>query len=271
MLRIITDSSAEFTEEEAAALGIEVVPLTIVFGDTAYLEGKELSRDEFYTRLTGGEFPSTSQPSEVQFSEAFARTNGEETIAILISSALSGTVNTAELAKREGNFTRVRVYDSLCTTAMLRIMVETACKNRDKTAEEVAAILDGLRPRIRLHACLDTLEYLYKGGRIKKSIAIVGGLLGIKPLIAIQTDGTVAMTGRAHGRKKAMKALADLFRDADPDYPVYFLQTDSDEAPREVMALTGRTDAPLIRICCVVGTHIGPNAAGIVYVAAKKG
>ncbi len=268
MLKIITDSSAEFGKEEAEQLGIRIVPLTVVFGGDAYLEGEEIQKDEFYTRLVGGEFPRTSQPSTDQFTQAFAETEGEETLAILISSALSGTVNTAQLAKRDGGFSKVYIYDSLCTTAMLRLLVETAYRNREKSAEEVIAILNELRPRIRLHACLDTLEFLYKGGRIKKSIAIVGGLLGIKPLIEIGVNGSVAMAGKAHGQKKALKALAETYRkdSIDPAYPVYFLQTDTDVPVREVMKATERETERIFRICCAVGTHIGPNAAGLVYV-----
>ncbi|MDE6274563.1 MAG: DegV family protein [Clostridiales bacterium] len=268
MLNIITDSSAEFSEEEAKALGLRIIPLTVIFDGTAYLEGVDLEKDKFYERLLAGEFPHTSQPSTEQFREAFEATNGEETLVLLISSALSGTINAAEVAKRDGNFENVHIYDSLCTTAMLRILVETAIKNRTKSAAEVIAILDELRPRIRLHACLDTLEFLYKGGRIKKSVAILGGLLGIKPLIEITKEGTVGMCGKAHGQKKALRSLIDVLKSEalDKNYPVYFLQTDTDKPTREVMAGTGHEDDRIFRICCAVGTHIGPNAAGLVYV-----
>ena len=271
MLRIITDSSAEFSEEEAKALGIEIVPLTVVFAEKAYLEGVELKKDEFYHRLLNGEFPKTSQPSVEQFSEAFARTGGEETLVILISSALSGTINAAKLAKRDGNFTQVHIYDSLCTTAMMRFLVETAYKNREKTAAEVIAILDELRPRIRLYACLDTLEYLYKGGRVKRSVSIVGGLLGIKPLVTVSLDGAVVMAGKERGQKRAIKALSDFYQTdkIDASYPVYFLQSDTDAPPRELMRLLKREEDRIFQICCAVGTHIGPNGAGIVYVVEK--
>lgn len=268
MLRIITDSSAEFSEEEAKELWIIIVPLTVVFGDKAYLEGVEMQKDEFFRRLAEDEFPHSSMPSTEQFTDAYVKTEGEETLVILLASALSGTVNAAKLAARDGGFGKVRVYDSCATTAMLRIMVETAVRNRDKSAEEVIAILDALRPRLRIHACLDTLEYLYKGGRIKKSIAIVGGLLGIKPLITFTETGSVVMSGRAHGQKKALRALVDILKKEkiDEEYPVYFLQTDTDAPSREVMRMAGREDCRIFRICCAVGAHIGPNAAGVVYV-----
>lgn len=272
MLHIITDSSAEISQEEADALGVRIVPLTVMFGDRAYMEGVDLPKDEFYRRLVEDEFPHSSMPSTEQFCDLYAETNGEPTLVILISSALSGTVNTARLAARDGGFDNVTVYDSLCCTAMLRLLVEAAVNNREKTVPEVLEILDELRSRIRLFACLDTLEYLYKGGRIKKSIAIVGGLLGIKPLIAIGLDGTVGMTGRAHGQKKALRALAEQLKkeDLDPEYPVYFLQTDTDAPAREVMRETKNEDSRIFRICCSVGTHIGPNAAGYVCVVKKS-
>ena len=268
MLQIITDSSAEISEAEAAALGVKIVPLVVIFGEQAY-EETALTKEEFYTRLISGEFPHTSQPSEEAFTRAFAETNGEETLVILISSALSGTVNTARLAVRDGGFSKVHVYDSLCTTAMLRILVETAAKNREKPVEEVISILDELRPRIHLRAYVDTLEYLYKGGRLKKSVAIVGDLLGVKPIVTVSLDGAVIMAGRAHGRKRALKELAELFgrEELDPAYPVYFLCSDREDPARALMQAVNRENAAIFQICCAVGTHIGPNAAGYVCVA----
>ena len=267
MLQIITDSSAEISEEEAAALGVKIVPLVVIFGGQEY-EETALTKAEFYSRLVSGEFPHTSQPSEEAFTRVFAETNGEETLAILISSALSGTVNTARLATRDGGFTKVHVYDSLCTTAMLRILVETAAKHREKSAEEVIVILDELRHRIQVRAYVDTLEYLYKGGRLKKSVSVVGDLLGIKPIVTVTLEGAVVMAGRAHGRKRALKALAERFtsEEIDPDYPVYFLCTDSEAPARALMQAVNRENAAIFQICCAVGTHIGPNAAGYICV-----
>lgn len=266
MLEIITDSSAELSAEEARALGVRVVPLTVIFGGDAYLEGEELSKEEFYKRLPQG--PRTSQPSAEQFAALFAQTEGRETLVLPIASALSGTQNAARLAKEQGGFSNVTIYESNCTTAMLRILVEEAVRHRDKSAAEVVALLDKLRPRIRLAACLDTLEYLERGGRIKKSTAFVGTLFGIKPIVGIFPDGTVGMTGRAHGQKKALQTIAARFLEetADPAYPVYFLQTDSPVPALTLQQLTGQEGAPVLRICCAVGSHIGPNAAGIVYV-----
>ena len=95
--------------------------------------------------------------------------------------------------------------------------------------------------------------------------------MGIKPLIEICKDGTVGMSGKAHGQKRALKSLVEKLKSAevDPDYPVYFLQTDVEEPSRNVMEQVGMQDARIFRICCAVGSHIGPNAAGLVYVVKK--
>ncbi len=268
MMKIVTDSSSEISEEEAKRLGVEIVPLTVTLKEGARLEGRQIQKKEFYERMKGGEFPKTSQPSAAQFFDAFLRTEGQETLCILLSSALSGTVNAAELAKRDGNFTNVTVYDSLCVTAMLRFLVLEAVKRREQGAEQVVKALDELRPRLRLFACLDTLEYLRRGGRIKRGTAFFGEFLKIKPIIAIGMDGQVKAVGKARGRLRALEEIGERFRKDEPDenYPVYFLQTDSDEPAKKLMQALGR-EGELMSICCAVGSHIGPNAAGVCYVA----
>lgn len=270
-MKIVTDSSAELSEAEARALGVEVVPLTVVMGGRAYREGVDLTKKEFYEKLAAGERPTTSQPSAEDFARIFEGAKGEEVLVLPISSALSGTANAARLAKEQGGFGNVFLYETSCTTAMLRLLAEEAAKHREKRAEEVAAILDELRPRIRLHAFVDTLEYLRRGGRIRRSTAFVGELLGIKPTITVTREGTVALTGKAHGSKRALKELAERFRadGADERYPVRFLQTDTDVPARELMEELRLPGSDLLRINCAVGAHIGPGAAGIVYVAKR--
>lgn len=266
-MRIITDSSAEFTVREAAVLGIHIVPLSIVFGDTVYAEDSEISREEFYERLAN-EYPHTAAPATEQFTRAFIETGGEETLVILISSALSGTVNAAKKAVEEGGFSRVHVYDSLSATAMLRIMVETACKHRDKTVDEVIAILDALRPKIRLSAYLDTLDCYAKGKRAKKSLAGFRRTFGLKSFIEIKADGSASLSGTARGHMRARKKIAKKFRESDVDesYPVYFLETDNADPTHKLMEELGQESGRILRVCCSVGAYIGANAAGMVYV-----
>ncbi|MGN0822428.1 MAG: DegV family protein, partial [Candidatus Gallimonas sp.] len=179
------------------------------------------------------------------FREAFERAAGEEAIVILISSKISGTLNAARIAKEEGGFDNVLLYDSLCTTAMQRILVEEAVRRRDRSAREAAEILDGLRPRLRLFAALDTLEYLYKGGRIKGGTALMGKLLGIKPVVELTVEGEVKNVGRAHGRKKALAEIKRLSEreKRDPAFSPYYLYCKTEAACDELTELTGERSA----------------------------
>lgn len=266
-MKIITDSSAEFTVWEAAELGIQIVPLSVVFGDTVYAEGVDISKDEFYTRLQE-EYPHTAPPKAEQFTEAFIQTGGEETLVILISSALSGAVNAAKTAVQEGGFSRVHVYDSLCASAMLRILVETACKNREKSVGEVIEILNALRPKIRLGAYLDTLDCYYKGGRVKKSTASFRRIFGLKTFLEIKADGTASIAGTARSGAQARGRIAKTFRasEIDESYPVYFLSTSSADPTHKLMEELGEESGRILRIGCSVGAYLGENAAGMVYV-----
>ena len=176
MLRIVTDSSAEISQEEAKRLGIEVLPLTICFGDKTYRDGIDITPQQFYERLVSSdEFPRTSQLSFDELSSLFAdaKSKGEEVLVLPISSALSGSYEWAVRAAQESSYDKIHVYDGKCTTYMLEILVREAVRLRDKPASEVIAALDELRPRIALLAALDTLEYLKRGGRINKPIASI--------------------------------------------------------------------------------------------------
>lgn len=274
MIRIVTDSSANISQQEAAALGIEVIPLTVIFGTEAYLEGPEITADAFYERLTGGEFPHTSQPSSAQLSEAFARCGGEETIAIFISSKLSGTVEGARSVVREEGLSNVHVVDSLATTIMLRMMVMEAWRHREKSAAEVLELLAAFRRRLRLFAAIDTLEYLHKGGRLGKNAMIIGNILGIKPIVTISAEGTVDVVGKALGQRKALKVVNDFFRAEKPDpaYPILYLYSKVDDAGRKLIEQTGGdpATAEFYNLCCAVGAHIGTNAAGLAFVSSEE-
>lgn len=274
MTKIITDSSSNISQAEAEALGITVIPLSIIFDTQAYLEDIDITADEFYRRLAEGEFPHTSQPSYEQFARAFETADGEEAVAIFISSALSGTIEGARSAVQEGGFAGVRVVDSLATTTMLRMMVMEANRNREKSADELVAMLAEFRSKLRLYAVIDTLEYLHRGGRLSKGAMIAGSLLNIKPLITIARDGTIEVVGKALGQKKALKMLESLYLADAPDRtrePVY-LYSMVDEAGRKLIERTGGNPdtAEFYNLCSVVGAHIGLNAAGITFVSTRE-
>ena len=276
MIKIITDSSANISQEEAKKLGITVMPLGVSFGTKAYLDGVDLSTEEFYKKLTSSkEFPHTSQPSREEIEELFNKESkdADEVLVMFLAKALSGTHALAEKVAKEGGYKNVHVYDTKATTAVLRILVAEAVKNAQKPVEEVIAILDELRPRIKLYAALDTLEFLKKGGRLSGTATFIGNVLKIKPIIYFTDECEVKIASKQIGMTLALKGLAEKIKsnNLDGSQPIYYLYTKEDancDCMIQKLKLTsGQKElGEKINICPVIGTHIGPRAAGIVFV-----
>ena len=210
MLRIIIDSSANIFQSEAEELGIKILPLGISFEDEHYLDDVNISIDEFYNKLTTTKiFPKTCLLSMEVLENEFedARKAGDEVLLMVISSKLSGTFNCARLVKEQGNYDNVYVYDTLGATAKNRILVDVAIKNRDKGLNEVVKILDEVRENTRVFASLDTLEYLARGGRLSKTSATIGNMLGLKPILSVETDGTLDVKAKVIGLNKAIATV----------------------------------------------------------------
>lgn len=274
-IRIITDTSADITPAFAAEAGITVIPLPVTFGDTTY---ETMDTSCFYEKLIEGtHFPKTSQPSPQAFCDIFeeAKEAGDAVIAILLSSALSGTYQCACLAKNMVDYSEIYVVDSLSATIVLKILTEEALKLRDKglSAQEIFAALEELKGRITIHAVVDTLEYLYKGGRLSKGQAQIGSLANLKPVITVTREGTVKVTDKCIGLGMASKAILKKLSqaDLDPAYPVHMVYSYD---PSNCLAFRDKIAAlnPELVIASpdnigpVIGTHVGPHAFGIVIV-----
>ena len=274
MLRIVTDSSSEISQKEAKLLDIDVLPLTIIFGDEQYRDGIDITSDEFYRKLVSSEqFPHTAQLGydELMRVCADAARSGDEVLIIPIASALSGSYDWAVRAAEESGYDKIKVYESKCTTFMLGMLVKEAVRLRDRTAEEVVAALDALRPRITLLAALDTLEYLKRGGRINRAVATVGGMLKIKPVITLSAEGGVELIHKSIGMNAALKHIAERYSADKKDgrFPVHAIYCADGANCEKLCSLAGISSPSYENICPVVGTHIGPKAAGIVYVRAE--
>jgi len=280
-IRIITDSAADFSAAELKQYNITAVPLQVIFGEDAYLDGQTLTPDLFWSRLTGGENPTTSQPSPDAFLTAFeaAKAAGEDVVCITLTSALSGTMQSATIAASMAEYDgHIHIVDSLVVTTAQRLLVSYACQLRDagKSAQEIADAVRGLSPRIRLFACLDTLEYLARGGRIPKAVASVGGAVRFKPLITLSPEGAVELCGKGIGLHRATEALIRQVEkhQIDPAFPVLPLYTcDSANAEALVKKLNAAGIAcraeDLCAVGATIGTHAGPNAFGLVFVEAE--
>lgn len=278
MVRIITDSSADLEPQEYERLGIIHIPLFVFFGDAEYQENVNLSKDQFYRMLLeSGEAPRTSQPSPEKVEQVLrqAMEAGDEAVVIPISSGLSGTMNSIHMIKNMLGYEDCYIVDGLTATGGLRILVEQAAKLRDegKSAKEIAELLPRLRERMVLYCCMDTLEYLMKGGRISKSTYAVGTLANIKPIMRVSAKGTIEVPSKVMGMKKGISQLCKLLQShkPDPNYPLYAMYT-YDRGNARTLAWKfsemgyAVPEDRIIPVGAAIGAHVGPHAVGMVYI-----
>ena len=276
-VRIITDSAADFDAAVAKRRRIDVVPMTVQFGSAAFLAGKNLSNEVFFQLLQEGkENPSTSQPTPAAFLRIFeeAKAAGDQVVAILISGALSGTLQSAEIAKGMCEYDPIYIVDSRSATAGMQILINLACKLRDSglPAAAIAEEIDRLKDKVRIFAVIDTLEYLRRGGRLSGFQAGLGAVTRLKPTIAVR-DGAVSIVGKSFGTAAAVKHLLKMLEEhpIDDDFPSYFLYSD-DKGREELLLPKLREQGRLPRrlhycgIGPAIGTHIGPGALGMAYI-----
>lgn len=276
MIKLITDSTADFTIVDAQALNISIVPLTVTFGDRHYADGIDLTLPDFYEMLaTAQKLPSTSQPSPEAFLEHFdkAKQNGDTVICITISSLLSGTHQSAQIAKEVCEYDNIFIIDSLTVTLGLQILVRYAYRliNEVKPAQEIVQMLQAAKEKIKLYAIVDDLKYLRKGGRLSSAAAVAGGLLGIKPVVQV-SDGKVGIAGKARGMPGAYTTIFRLCESSggiDSHMPYAVGYTGERHGVEPFVRYTTQNlhlEKPLIApIGTVIGTHAGPGALGIAY------
>lgn len=279
-VRIIVDSTTDLPEQTARR--VTVVPLTIHFGEQQYVSGVEIDARKFYEMLVEGDvLPTTSQPTPYAFTQVFqeAVDAGDTVVCITVSSKLSGTYQSACIAAADFPG-KVFVVDSLTVAIGGGILTEYALSLTDKgmDAEEIAWKLMQKREKVRLLALLDTLEYLKKGGRISSAVAFAGGLLNIKPVIAV-ADGEVKMLGKARGSKQGNNLLVqeiDKAGGVDFEKPLLLGYTGLSDALLQKYIVDsaalwqGKVEQlPVSIVGSVVGTHAGPGAVAVAFFAAE--
>lgn len=280
MVRIITDSAADFEPVELEQLQVACIPLTVMFGDREYRENVDLSKPLFYELLLSSEqLPKTAQASPEILLNLFtdAMEAGDEAVYITLSSGLSGTYQNACMIREMAGGKGLYVLDSLNATGGQRLLVQHAVKLRDegKSAAEIVEEVAALRSRIVLYACIDTLEYLHKGGRISHTAYTIGSLAQIKPIITVNRQGQVDVPSKMMGMRKGMahlcKRVAQKLHDAAfPFYVMYTNNRSVGEALAERLRAQGLEipDERIIAVGAAIGSHIGPEACGLVYVGA---
>lgn len=276
MIRILLDSSADFSAQEAKERNFELVPINITLNGKNYLDGVDITKDEFYELLTSTEeFPKTAQPSPQDYLDIFedAKEKGDSIIYLALSSALSGTFQSATLAKNMVEYDEIYLVDTLSATRAIRIMAEYACKLRDEgnDASSIAAELENFKSRVVILAAIDTLEYLSKGGRLSKAAAAVGELANLKPIITVTKEGTMAVPAKALGRNKAISTLVKMIteKDIDTSFPIYSLYAVGEENTEKLEQKLGKEGIRVtkrLQIGPTIGCHIGPGACGVIFV-----
>ena len=270
---IITDSSSDLTIEEARNLGVHMLLMRISFGHTEYIDKQTIDNEQFYQMLqTSSDLPHTAQISPAQFLDTYQMYPQDDIIVLPISSRLSGTYQSAGVAKQMSGRENIYVVDSMTTIAGLALLVEQACALRDAgvPAAQAAQQLQQLAQRVRIYADIGTLKYLVKGGRLPKVAGIAGEALGIKPLISVK-NGIINSIGKARGiaaSSQLVRKKVEEQEQMDLSLPGSFAYTASPENVPALRALFPEfAGAPERMIGSVVGTHIGPGAAAIAFFA----
>lgn len=274
-VQIITDSTADLLSPEKSR--VLTVPLTVHFGEEEYIDGVTIDHKLFYEKLVESDvLPTTSQATPIAFEDVFRQIadRGDSAVVITLSQKLSGTWQSARIAAEE--FPNIYIVDSGTAAIGAGILTELALRLVDAgmDAAAIAARLEEEKENIRVIAMLDTLEYLKRGGRISKSVALAGTLLNIKPVVSIEA-GEIAVLGRARGSRQAGNLLAqEIEKSGGVDFSRPLL-----------LGYTGLSDALLLKymedsrwlwedgiealryapIGSVIGTHAGPGAVAVAF------
>lgn len=280
-IKIITDSTSDIPKEIIKDLDIEVVPLTINFSDVSYVDGVDLTGEEFMKKLSESEkLPTTSQVNTGKFIEVFKENlkAHDAIICINISSELSGTYSAAVQAKKEIEKDNIYVVDSrLVSFSLGYVVIEAARMVKDgKGKDEIIEYVNYAKSNMENIFVFDTLEYLLKGGRLSKSEAVLGGILNIKPILTLE-DGSLKSFGKIRGKKKVFA------------YVLNFIKEKYEEKPFNKIAIYENTGAnikeELIKILTknfkfdeilesevgsVVSTHSGPGCIAVSFINDNK-
>lgn len=281
VVRVVTDSGADIPQQIVSDLGITVVPLTVSFGGDSFLDGVDLSAEEFYERLVKEEMmPTTSQPSIGSFVDVYKKIkkSSDQILSIHVSSKLSGTLNSATQAASEEELGEsIEFLDSYQASIGLGFAVIAAAKAAKEGAslEGAVAAAKSVLDRTRIFILFHTLKYLEKGGRMGRASALFGSVLQIKPILTLK-DGEIVPELKVRTFRKGMLSLQQLVEDCGDLESASILYTTDEE---EASSLAGRignkfiddTEPLVIRISPAIGTHGGPGLIGAACVIAKDG
>ena len=277
-IRFIVDSASDILPAEAKELGIIHLPMTVMFGETTYRDAVDLTHQEFYEKLIeSDELPKTSQINPSVFEDAYREVTeaGDTAIVITVSSKLSGTFQSANIAADdyEGKVFVVDSESACVGERLLALRGLELCKE-GLSAEAIVEKLNEEKRNIRLLALLDTLEYIKKGGRISSVAAFAGSLLSLKPVLSF-ADGEIIVVGKARGSKQGNNLLRELTAkgngiDFSKPYALAYSGL-SDKLLKKYIADSAElysahtNELPITTVGCTIGTHAGPGAIAVAF------
>jgi len=271
-IALVTDSTADLTPELIEQFEINIIPLNVIFGDEI-IKDNQITADDFYTRLKKSEvLPKTSQPSPEEFLELYKNLleDYQEIISIHISSALSGTLNSARLAKEKLNepIHIVDTHNISLGAAFLVLEAAEFIEKKYKTTE-ILQHLQKTRNKIETLFTLDTMEYLYKGGRIGKVSSLLGAALNIKPVIRVNEEGVYVPYGKTRNQKKALDKITAFFKEKAEEKTIKRIAVAhgqaKDSAEYLSKALSDALSTPVdifTKVGPIIGVHTGPGTVG---------
>ncbi len=277
MIHLVTDSTSDIAPSDAEALGVHVVPLIVRFGDEQFRDGVDIDADGFYAKLEQTDVhPTTSQPSPDAFAtlyQTLLADPADHVVGLHISAKLSGTLQSATLAAKDFDSTRIHLVDTESVSGGLQLLVRAALDDI-KAGDAAAAVAEKAirrRSKVTIMVLLDTLTYLHRGGRIGRAQAFVGGLLNVKPLIAVR-DGEVVPVARPRSRSKGIDLIVEQVRGCAPlrglaEFHAAAAESMTDLETRLGAAVSNVT-AVLGRIGPVVGAYSGPGGLGVACLGA---
>jgi DegV family protein with EDD domain len=278
MTRIVVDSTCDLPEDRMNELGIEMVPLLVRFGDETFKDKIDLDGEAFFDRLEKAtQLPTTSQPSPGDFAEVYSRIpENEPIVSIHIAHQLSGTIESAKLAAQQFPDREIHIIDSGNTTWAAGLLVLEAAEavRAGKEVDAVVEHVQGLVPRLRLLAVLDTLKYVIMGGRVSRLQGTLGGLLRVKPILVL-VDGVIHRMAPARTWGQAYQKVVQDIKEHGGAERIAVIHARAPDAmatmKQTLQEDLGATDLLEGTIGPVIGTHSGPGALGVAYIAKKAG
>ncbi len=274
-VKIVTDSAQDFEPKFLEDMGITVVPLNVHFGDESFKDGYELRGKMFYEKLESlAGIARTSQPSPWQFEQVFDNLtrDGSSVVAITLSSALSGTFQSATIAREALPDRQIAVIDSKCASGMYGMMAILAREMSvaGKSLDEIVAAVNRMRDAAVTLFCVDTLDYLVRNGRIGRAQHFIGTLLNMKPILAVDKEGYVTAVERVRGKGKVIPRMLELAVERLGDGKAIYLCISDANAPDEGARLKEQAQNIFTvkrmfetQMGAVIGTHTGPGTLAL--------